>query len=237
MRSATLCIMWPASRGKTPSSISACVTAPPTRIRPLTSVTVRNSGRPDTSTTLAGRASRRFNMGPNDWLPPIALTTTRSSWRRSSAAARLSARSYSNLAAFILLSCRTRRRVRARVPGRFDRRQETMRRKRRLGHLDSEALQGIVDRAEQHRRRCDATAFAHPFGAELGVGRGRLEVIEADVGYFGRARHDIVGQRGGQRLAELVVRRFLVKRGADALGDTADALALDDHGIDHDAAV
>ena len=52
-----------------------------------------------------------------------------------------------------------------------------------------------------------------------------------------RARHHVVAERGGERLADLVVGDFLVERGADALRDAALHLAVDDHRIDHGAAV
>ena len=56
-------------------------------------------------------------------------------------------------------------------------------------------------------------------------------------GNFGRAGHHVVAEGGGERLAQRVGGDFLVKRGADALGDAALHLAVDDHRIDHDAAV
>ena len=54
---------------------------------------------------------------------------------------------------------------------------------------------------------------------------------------FRRAGHHVVAERGGERLADLVVGNFLVQRGADALGDAALHLAVDDHRVDHGAAV
>ena len=44
-------------------------------------------------------------------------------------------------------------------------------------------------------------------------------------------------QRCGQRLSVLVERDLLIKRGADALRDAALHLAVDDHRIDHRAAI
>ena len=62
-------------------------------------------------------------------------------------------------------------------------------------------------------------------------------MLHANPRRLGGGRHQVVHQRGRQRLAVLVVRRLLVQRGADALHDAADGLALDDHRVDHGAAI
>ena len=51
------------------------------------------------------------------------------------------------------------------------------------------------------------------------------------------ARQQVVGEGRGERLAVRVVRALLVERGADALRDAAERLALDHHRIHQRAAV
>ena len=94
-----------------------------------------------------------------------------------------------------------------------------------------------ADRIGDRRGRRDRAAFAEALDAVFGGERGRHHMRDAHRGNFRRARHHVVGERGGERLALLVVGDFLVKRGADALGDAALHLAVDDHRIDHGAAV
>ena len=50
--------------------------------------------------------------------------------------------------------------------------------------------------------------------------------------HLGRVRHQEVHERGVEQLARLVVLHPLVERAADALGDAAVDLALDDHRVD-----
>ena len=49
--------------------------------------------------------------------------------------------------------------------------------------------------------------------------------------YLGRPRQQVVRERRCERLAVLIVRAFLIHRGADALRRAAERLAVDDHGI------
>ena len=98
---ATCCNGVPRSSSCTPSSISAWVTAAPTRSPPSCRVTVRSSARPEMSMTTGGRASRRFSMGPSDC--PPAMSLARPSCARSARKASCSepGRVYSNAAAFM----------------------------------------------------------------------------------------------------------------------------------------
>ena len=64
-------------------------------------------------------------------------------------------------------------------------------------------------------------------------GRRRLEVVGLDVRHLGRVGHEEVHERGVEQLPRLVVGHPLVERAADALGDAAVDLALDDHRVDH----
>src|SRR5205085_11234815 len=53
----------------------------------------------------------------------------------------------------------------------------------------------------------------------------------------GGARQQVIREGHGERLALRIVRNLLVQRGADALHDPAADLALDDHRVDHRAAI
>ena len=98
-------------------------------------------------------------------------------------------------------------------------------------------------------RNASATAFAiaaggaiappspRPFTPYSVASAGEHEMREPHVGNLRRARHHVVAERGRERLAELVERDFLVERGADALRNPALHLPVDDHRIDHRAAV
>ena len=55
--------------------------------------------------------------------------------------------------------------------------------------------------------------------------------------HLGRARQVVIGEGGGERLAELVERRLLEQRRADALRRAAIDLARDHHRVDHGAAI
>ena len=57
------------------------------------------------------------------------------------------------------------------------------------------------------------------------------------VRHLGRAGQQVVGERGGERLALRVEGHLLVERGADALRRAAEDLAVDDHRVDQHAAV
>ena len=64
-----------------------------------------------------------------------------------------------------------------------------------------------------------------------------MHVHDLDRRQFRSTGYEVVGERGGERLALLVVRNLFVERGADALHDAAAHLALDDHRIDHGSAI
>ena len=79
--------------------------------------------------------------------------------------------------------------------------------------------------------------FAEALHAILGRQRGRHQVRDAHSGNFRRARNHVVGERGGERLAQLVIRDLFVERGPYPLRDPALDLAVDDQRIDHCPAV
>ena len=67
--------------------------------------------------------------------------------------------------------------------------------------------------------------------------RRGLEVVGLDGRHLGGVGHEEVHERRVEQLPGLVVGHPLVERAADALGDAAVDLALDDHRVDHGAAV
>ena len=76
-----------------------------------------------------------------------------------------------------------------------------------------------------------------PFWPKVVQGLERLHVVEPHVGHLGRAGQQVVGEGRGQRLARVVVRHLLVERGADALRQAAQHLAVDDHRVHQLAAI
>ena len=153
----------------------------------------------DTSTSSSGRARRRFSIGPSDWPPAMELGMP-SLGERIQRLADV-ARAHVVERAGLHAASRFGTRLRA-----FQRCQELARRQRRLGDLDAERVERVVDRVEDHCRRRDRAALAHALDAELGVGRRRLHVEDADVRHLGRPGQQVVGERRGERLAVRVVR-------------------------------
>src|SRR5437868_3936598 len=219
MPPATDCSKPSRSKGCTPSSISACVTAAPMRSWSPSAVTCRSSPSAETSTTCFGRARRRFSIGPRYWPPPITLAAPPASASARKAAGSVAGRWYSKLAAFI--GCSSCDLLVLDDLRRLDRLEQAARGQRGLRHFGAQRAQRIVHRVEDGRRRRDRTALAHALGAELGVRRRGFEVVDAHGGHLGRARQHVVGQGGGERLAVAVVGRLLVERGADALRHAA----------------
>jgi hypothetical protein len=62
-------------------------------------------------------------------------------------------------------------------------------------------------------------------------------VAHLEVRHLVSARHSILHEGPGEELAFLVVEQLLFDRGADALGEAAMKLALDDHRVDRPPAV
>ncbi len=120
---------------------------------------------------------------------------------------------------------------------RVDRRKNPFRCERQVVHLDAERPQRVVDGADDRGGRSDGAAFAQALDAELGVGRGRLHVRDADVRHLGGAWEEIVHQRRRERLALRAERHLLIEACADALRGAAADLAVDDHRVDQHAAV
>src|SRR5262249_36047368 len=93
-------------------------------------------------------------------------------------------------------------------------------------------------RADHRRGRADGTRLPAALGAERIVGAGLALVAFGDEqGQTVRARPRVVHERAGDELAAAVVGATLEQRLADALGEAAVDLALDDHRIDDGADV
>src|SRR5580692_9627456 len=58
-----------------------------------------------------------------------------------------------------------------------------------------------------------------------------------DRGYLAASRRQKIGEIGGEDIADLVVNDFLKQRIADALGDTAGDLTVNNHRIDEPAGI
>src|SRR5262249_34454122 len=109
------------------------------------------------------------------------------------------------------------------------------------GHIevgDAEGGERIEHRADHRRGRADGTRLPAALGAERIVGaRLALVALGDEQRQIVRARHRIVHERAADELAAAVVGARLERRLADALGDAAVDLALDDHRIDDGADV
>ena len=104
------------------------------------------------------------------------------------------------------------------------------------GERHAEGRQRVGDRVHHRGRGADGAALAHALVA-TGAGAGRLDVAVLDGRDLDRRRHEVVHERGGERVAVLVDGEVLVERVPDALRDAARDLPLDDVGVDHRAAV
>src|SRR5262249_62047394 len=91
-------------------------------------------------------------------------------------------------------------------------------------------------RAAPRRRRADRTCLPAALGAERVVGAGLPLVAFGDERrQIVRACHRVAHERAAHQLAAAVVGATLEQRLADALGEAAVDLALDDHRIDDGA--
>src|SRR3954463_8910360 len=102
---------------------------------------------------------------------------------------------------------------------------------------DAEGGQRVDDRVDHRRRDADRAALADALDAERVVGARRDVVADLEVRQVGRARHAVVHERTVGQLALGVVADLLVQRLADALGEAAVGLAIDDHRVDDGADV
>ena len=121
--------------------------------------------------------------------------------------------------------------------GRLDQAEQAFGRYGKLVDLDAERRQRIGDGVGDRRRRADGAALAH---AAEAAERGRqfgFKMHHRHRRHLAGRRHQIIDQARGVDLALVVVDDFFQKRGADALGDAAMHLAVDDQRVDQSAAV
>src|SRR5256885_173609 len=77
-----------------------------------------------------------------------------------------------------------------------------------------------------------AAGLAAALHAQRIVRARRHRGVDVETGQVVGARHAVVHERAGHELAGIVVDAVLEQRLADALGDAAVHLALDDHRVD-----
>src|SRR4051794_5485657 len=101
----------------------------------------------------------------------------------------------------------------------------------------AERRQGIDNRA--HNRRCcaDRSGFTDTFNSEWIDGRWCLRSIEFHPRNLRSARDRVVHQRAGYQLALLVINNFFKHRLAQRLNNPTVNLPVNEHWIDHLAAV
>ena len=103
--------------------------------------------------------------------------------------------------------------------------------------LDAVVGEGVLHRVGHRGGGGDDPALAHALDAE-GVDRGgEVHVDDLERRHLVGARQRIVHEGAGEELARVVVDQRLAERAAEALGDAAVELALDDHRVDRPPAV
>src|SRR5580700_4613443 len=217
------------------------VMAPMVSDRPLISMPERPSTS-DRSTSCDGFASRTFMVGNSVWPPAKILASSSlanrlAAWR--TVCGRLKVKAYISSPPFISIprrswrdgmgSCRVRQLV-----GSLQHRPD---RSGRCRHVDEFGAQGIGD-GIHHRRRCGyGPGLAAAFDAERVRRASGKSGVDLERGKILGARHGVIHIRAGHQLALVVIDGVLEQRLADALGDAAVDVALDDHRIDHGAEI
>ena len=112
---------------------------------------------------------------------------------------------------------------------------------RRRWHVEMRsgaAWNGIGDGVHDRGDRCGGARFARTLHAErVGRRRHRMDGV-LERGHVVGARHRVIHERAGDQLpARAVEHRVLHHRLAQALGDGAVGLPLDDHGVERAAAI
>src|ERR1700722_13499822 len=90
------------------------------------------------------------------------------------------------------------------------------------GHVDvrdAEVRYRVDDRVLHRGRRTDRASLADALGAERVIGRGGLHGDELEARDLGRGQERVVGERGGQRVAVIVVDDLFEERLRGALCD------------------
>ena len=108
---------------------------------------------------------------------------------------------------------------------------------RHIQMLHAKRRQRINDRADDRRRRADRSRFANAFYAERIHRRRRLRSIQLQPGNVRRPSAPRSPSTPGDQLALLVVNHFFIQRLTDRLHDAAVNLSVDQHRVDHLAAI
>src|SRR3954471_2933190 len=174
-----------------------------------------------------GSASSSLSTGRRLWPPARNLPFA---WAWSSATASLTVVGRWNAKSFMSGSL-------LRSLGGLDRPPDLLGRGRHREVGDAERGQRIDDRVDHGGRDADRAALADALDAERVVGARGDVVADLEVRQVGRARHAVVHERSGGQLALGVVADLLVQRLADALGEAAVGLPVDDHRVDDRADV
>jgi len=127
--------------------------------------------------------------------------------------------------------CRTRRR---RAFPRMNMRGELRRRERQV---DLRKPECVGHRIGEAHWRAHAIPLPHALGPERREWRGRLHVQDHGPRHFHRGRHEIIGERAGEKAAVLRVGVFLVQRRAEPLRKTASHLSRHHTRMQNPAAV
>ena len=99
-------------------------------------------------------------------------------------------------------------------------------------------MQGIEHSIDDGGWRANRPGLAAALGAQRVVGARRADRAQLKVGQIVGTRHGVVHEAAGQQLARVAVVDAVFQQClADALGQTAMNLALDDHGVDDGAEV
>src|SRR6185369_6042273 len=101
----------------------------------------------------------------------------------------------------------------------------------------AEVPQGIDDGVGDGRRGPDGGRFPHPLGADRVMRRRRRRLPRLPGRAFHGGRNEIVHERAGHVVAQLVVGDLFVEGGGEAHVQPAVDLAVDDHRVDDVAAV
>src|SRR5690606_14856426 len=107
----------------------------------------------------------------------------------------------------------------------------------RQWQTDVRATQGIGHRVGDAHRRAHIVALAHPLGALWGEGRWRFAVQEERFDDCRCGRHQIISEGPAEETTVLAVGELFRQRRAEALGEAATNLAIDQRRVEQAAGV
>ena len=94
-------------------------------------------------------------------------------------------------------------------------------------------IQRVSDCVGDTNRRAHIIAFAQTFRAERCERRGRFQMQNRWLGNFATGRHQIIGERAGQKCAIVAIAKFFQQRCANRLRKAATNLAISQGGIEN----